>query len=97
MDNDKAQLSAQWWVYIIRASDDSLYTGITTDLIRRFEQHKAKSGAKYFYGRDPVMIVFREGNHTRRSASQREAYIKSLSRQQKEDLIKNFELTGFPS
>jgi len=76
-----------WSVYIIEASDKSLYTGITTDLDRRFQQHLKGTGAKYFNGRKPVRFVFTENNHTRSSASIREAQIKKLSRALKIDLI----------
>lgn len=77
-----------WTVYIIRCSDDSLYTGITTELERRFDEHRCKKrGAKYFHGRQALEVVFREEGHTRSSASQREAAIKKLSRPQKLSLI----------
>ena len=77
-----------WSLYIIEASDASLYTGIATDVERRFDEHlNCLKGAKYFNGRSPVRVVYREDGHTRSSASQREAQIKKLSRQQKEDLI----------
>lgn len=79
----------QWWVYIILCSDDTYYTGITTNLDRRFKQHEAGKGAKYFYGRKPVEFVFKEGGHDRSTASQREAAIKSLSRQKKIALFKS--------
>ena len=76
-----------WTVYIILASDGSLYTGITTDLERRFAEHKAGNagkGAKYFHGgRRPEKIVYTEPSADRSSASRREAVIKSLSRQEK--------------
>ncbi|MCU7798744.1 MAG: GIY-YIG nuclease family protein [gamma proteobacterium symbiont of Lucinoma myriamae] len=78
-----------WLVYIILCSDDSLYTGITTDLQRRFEQHKNKTGAKYFYGRESLEIVFTEQGHNRSSASRREYEIKSYSRAEKIVLIKS--------
>ena len=78
----------KWSVYIIEASDDSLYTGITTDIERRFDEHlNGKKGARYFNGRKPVRVVYREAGHNRSSASQREAEIKSLSRREKEILI----------
>ncbi|MBV1871699.1 MAG: GIY-YIG nuclease family protein [Gammaproteobacteria bacterium] len=78
-----------WFVYIIEASDNSYYTGITTDIERRFTEHlNGKRGAKYFNGRSPVKIIFSEANHDRSSASKREASIKSLSRAQKKQLIK---------
>lgn len=73
----------EWWVYIILCSDQSYYTGITTDIPRRFEQHQTGNGAKYFYGRQPVEVVYRESGHDRSSASKREAEIKSFSRKKK--------------
>lgn len=72
-----------WQVYILLCSDNSLYTGITTDLQRRFHQHAQGSGAKYFRGRQPLQVVYQEANHSRSSASQREAQIKALSRTEK--------------
>ena len=78
----------QWWVYIISASDNSLYTGITTDIERRYQEHcQGKAGAKYFRGRSPRAVVYREGDHDRSSASRREAEIKQLSRREKLALI----------
>jgi putative endonuclease len=77
----------RWFVYIIEANDKSLYTGITTDLQRRFEQHLNGTGAKYFNGRKPVQVVFSESHENRSSASVREAEIKKLSKRQKEQLI----------
>jgi putative endonuclease len=76
-----------WLVYIIRCSDDTLYTGITTDLQRRFDQHEAGHGAKYFRGRRPDEVVYRENGHTRSSASRREREIKALERTEKLTLI----------
>lgn len=76
-----------WQVYIILCSDKTLYTGITTDISRRFEQHASGRGAKYFRGRQPVRVVYQESGHTRSSASRREAEIKTLTRTEKCDLI----------
>jgi putative endonuclease len=77
-----------WYVYIIRASDDSLYTGITTDLERRLKQHQTgKGGAKYFRGRKACDFVYTESGHNRSSASIREAQIKKMTRQQKSLLL----------
>lgn len=77
-----------WSLYIIEASDASLYTGITTDVERRFAEHAARRrGARYFSGRDPVKIVYREDGHSRSSATRREAEIKKLSRRAKMKLI----------
>ncbi|MBL1275837.1 MAG: GIY-YIG nuclease family protein [Ectothiorhodospiraceae bacterium] len=77
----------EWYVYIILCSDTSLYTGISTDTTRRFEEHRTQKGAKYFRARAPEKIVFIEGGHTRSTASQREAAVKKLSRQEKLSLI----------
>lgn len=76
-----------WQVYIILCSDKTLYTGITTDLKRRFNQHASGRGAKYFRGRRPAQVVYQEGSHTRSSASTRELEIKKLSRGEKQLLI----------
>ena len=80
--------TATWSLYIIEASDRSFYTGITTDVERRFEEHlQCRKGAKYFNGRKPLGVVYREDGHNRSSAGKREAEIKKLSRSEKELLI----------
>lgn len=76
-----------WQVYIIRCSDDSLYTGISNDVVRRWQEHVDQRGAKYFRGRKPVAIVYLEGARDRSAASRREAAIKRLRRPDKERLI----------
>jgi len=76
-----------WYVYIIRCSDGSFYTGITTDPGRRFRQHDAGNGAKYFRGRKPLKIVYQEGDHTRSSAARRELQIKRMTHGEKHVLI----------
>ena len=76
-----------WQVYIILCSDDSLYTGITTDIERRLSQHGGRGGARYFRGRRPERVVYLEGGHTRSTAGRREAAIKKLNRMQKYRLI----------
>ena len=79
----------QWYVYIIRASDDSLYTGITTDVERRYREHGGEGkGAKFFRGREPIEVVHIEKHPDRSSALKREAAIKSLDREQKVELVK---------
>jgi len=93
--NLKPDFGNEWYVYIIRCSDTSLYTGITTDVERRFSEHAnhngkkegVQRGAKYFRARSPEEIVYVEGGHTRSTASQQEAVIKKLSRQEKLLLI----------
>ncbi len=80
-----------WSVYIIEVSDHSFYTGISTDVERRFEEHSTGPlGAKFFNGRIPLKVIYREDGHTRSSASKREIEIKRLTRRDKETLIKSF-------
>lgn len=81
--------ASDWYVYIIRSSDSSLYTGITTNLIRRWRQHCGleKGGAKFFRGRNPVQVEYVELQPNRSVASQREAAIKKLKASEKQALI----------
>jgi len=81
--------SSNWMVYIILCTDDSLYTGITTDIERRLLQHNNLQGAKYFRGRKPRILVYRESGHTRSTASKRELEIKRLSRCKKQQLLQS--------
>ena len=75
---------AFWTVYIIRCDDGSLYTGVSTDVARRFREHLGQAhGAKYFNGRKPLDVAWREDGHSRSSACRREAAIKKLSRDEK--------------
>ncbi len=76
-----------WQVYILLCSDGSLYTGITTDVARRFAQHRAGNGAKFFRGRVPRRLVYLETGHDRSSASRREVEIKRLRPADKRRLI----------
>ncbi len=76
-----------WQVYIILCTDDSLYTGITIDVARRFNQHADRQGAKYFRGRQPKQLVYVEIGHDRSSASKREIAIKKLARLEKLQLL----------
>lgn len=77
-----------WWVYIIRASDGRLYTGVTTDVERRFAEHSGTPrGARFFRGRQPVEVVYSESHPDRGSALRREAAIKRLKRDEKLRLI----------
>lgn len=76
-----------WCVYILRCSDDSLYTGITNNLDKRLDAHNAGTGAKYTASRRPVRVIYFEVQADRSAASKREAAIKKLSRAQKLMLI----------
>lgn len=76
-----------WKIYIIQCSDNTLYTGITTDIEKRFNMHLNGKGAKYFNFHSPEKIVYLESNHTRSSATKREREIKKMNKKQKEILI----------
>ncbi|AMO58171.1 endonuclease [Endozoicomonas montiporae] len=79
-----------WSVYIIIASDHSLYTGITTDICRRWKQHSdGKGGARYFRGRKPTWLAYFEPGHDRSTASRREAEIKKWPKQKKQALLQS--------
>ena len=78
-----------WFVYMLRCADHSLYTGVTTDLERRLKEHNAiKSVTRYTRARQPVSLVYHEVVSSRTLACKREAQIKKLTRAQKEILIK---------
>lgn len=81
-------MNTDWWVYIVECSDESLYTGISTDLHRRILEHNhSKKGAKYTSNRRPVNLVYSEKLSDRSAASKREYFIKKLSRAKKLKLI----------
>lgn len=75
--------TTSWYLYILRCSDGTLYTGITTDVQRRCEAHQKGKGAKYTRGRGPLKLVYVEfcGSHT--EALKREVQIKKLPREKK--------------
>ena len=78
-----------WFVYIIESEKGNLYTGITTDLERRFEEHlSSKSkGAKFFRTQRALRIVYQEQQKNRSLASKRESFIKKMTRKNKLKLI----------
>ena len=79
---------AGWFVYILECSDNTLYTGITTNLEKRIEQHNVGvDGAKYTRVRRPVKCVYQEPQKNRSEATKREMAIKKLSRVKKLQLI----------
>ena len=82
-----------YYVYILKCADDSLYTGITTDINRRVQEHNGDiptGGARYTRARRPVAVVYTSTHENRSTASIEESRIKKLSRTEKESLIKNY-------
>lgn len=78
-----------YYIYILQCADKTLYTGITTDLVRRVAEHNSSTlGAKYTRGRRPTKLVFSQSFRNRSLASKEESRIKKLSRVLKLKLIK---------
>ena len=77
-----------WTVYYLRCNDNSLYTGITTDIRRRLYQHNnTKQGAKYTRARRPVVLVYSEVAKDKSTASKREYQLRTLTKNKKEQLV----------
>lgn len=76
-----------YYCYILRCADGTLYTGTTTDLTRRLEEHNQGKGARYTAPRRPVQLVWNDEFPNRSLAQRREAEIKRWSREEKEALI----------
>ena len=87
----KQSKKPQWFVYILRCADNSLYTGITVDLARRLSEHNfSPLGAKYTRGRRPVKLVYQEKCASRSMAAKKEREIKSLDKSEKESMIARY-------
>ena len=78
-----------WYLYLIRCHDGSLYTGITTDVARRFTEHQGSGdmGAKYLRGRGPLKLVFQKKLGSRSLALGVESKVKKLPKARKEELV----------
>lgn len=81
---------SDWYLYLIRCRDSTLYTGISTDVARRFAEHQGtgNAGSKYLKGRGPLSLVFQEKLGSRSLALKAEHRVKRMSKARKEDLIK---------
>ena len=84
-------MDSMWYLYILRCADGSLYTGITTDVQRRLEEHRSGKGAKYTRGRAPLELVYTEECGTHSLALKRELAIKAMKTTQKNDLIISYQ------
>ncbi len=79
---------ADWYVYILRCRDDSLYTGISTDPEARLKEHnEGRAAARYTRARRPVRLVYTESVESRSAALKREYAIKQLDRKDKLALL----------
>ena len=79
-----------WLIYLLECGNDSFYCGITNNLERRLKQHNGeiKGGAKYTRSYLPCKLVYKEASASRSEASQREAVIKKMSKDEKQALIR---------
>jgi len=81
---------ADWFTYMVRCADLTLYTGVTTDLVRRLDEHNnGVTGAKYTRARRPVSLVYSESALDRSTACKREAEIKRMAASEKQRLIEH--------
>ena len=81
-----------WFVYMVRCSDNSLYSGITTDVARRVSEHNGEAGgkdkgAKYTKARRPVVLVYKKKCKDRSAAGKAEAALRRLTKAEKEALV----------
>ena len=82
-------MESVWYLYILRCKDDTFYTGITTDVEKRLEAHRAGRGAKYTRGRGPLELVYRENCGSHSEALKREYQVKALTRLEKRKLMES--------
>lgn len=80
-------METNWYLYILRCGDGTLYTGITTDVEKRLSVHRSGKGAKYTRGRQPLELVYREECESHSQALKRELEVKKMTRQGKEAFI----------
>jgi len=82
----------KYFVYILKCNDNTLYTGITTNIPRRVSEHngEGKLGAKYTKMRRPVKLIYESKHKDRSEASKEEIRIKKMSKKQKEELVSTF-------
>ena len=83
-----------WWVYIVKCSDGTFYTGVSNNLKARIEKHNSGEGAKYTQSRRPVELVYKEKSLDRSRSLKREIEIKKLKRSEKLELINTLNFTS---
>ncbi len=80
-------MKSDWYVYIVRCADNTLYTGVSTNVVDRVATHNNGRGAKYTRARLPVRLVYSEAAADRSSAQQREYVIRKLPTVKKRALL----------
>jgi putative endonuclease len=82
------EMTPRWFLYILRCRDNTFYTGITTDLERRLDQHNNGTASRCTRSRLPVVRVYQEACADRSDALKRECAVKKMTREEKELLVK---------
>ena len=80
-------MDSDYYFYLLRCSDDSLYAGICIDLQQRLEAHQDSKGAKYARSRLPVALVYQEQHRSKGDALRREAEVKKWTKDRKERFV----------
>ena len=81
--------AAAWLLYVLKCRDNTLYTGITLDVLRRVQQHNSGIASHYTRSRIPVKLIFSEPCRGRSQALKKEYAMKQLSRKEKEEYIRD--------
>lgn len=81
-----------WYLYVLRCGDGTLYTGITTNIEKRLAAHRAGKGAKYTRGRAPLELIYRELCSSHSDALKKEYRFKQLPRAEKEGIIASWKV-----
>ena len=79
-----------WYLYLVRCADDTIYTGISSDVQARIDKHNSGRGAKYTQARLPVRLIYSESQPNRISAMKREVEVKKWGKRRKENLASEF-------
>jgi putative endonuclease len=77
-----------WWIYMIRTAKNQLYTGITTNVERRFKQHNTNKGAKFLRGKQPLTLEWFTEAGTHSDALKLEIQMKKWNKAKKEEFLK---------
>lgn len=86
-DDAPKRADRQWWLYVLRCGDGSLYCGITTDVVRRLGMHEKGIGARYTRGRGPLVLLRVWSCEGMSAALKAEVAFKALSRKMKEERL----------
>ncbi|MBC8355738.1 MAG: GIY-YIG nuclease family protein [Planctomycetes bacterium] len=84
-------MNHNYYFYLLRCSDGSLYAGICIDLEQRVATHQNGKGAKYTRSRLPIALVYQEHHRSKGDALRREAEVKKWTKQKKERLVRDGE------